>query len=66
MSASLQSELFHSRSMEEKESETDERVEQRLEWSCLANVLQKEHVVKKVILPEKRSGLCPLFPGGNL
>lgn len=66
MSASLQREQFHSLSTEKEESETDERVEQKLEWSCLVNVMQKkEHVVKKVILPEKRSGFV-LFLGGNL
>lgn len=65
MSASLQRGQFHSLSTENKESETDERVEQKLEWSCLVNVMQKEHVVKKVILPEKRSGFV-LFLGGNL
>lgn len=48
MSASLQREQFHSLSTEKEESETDERVEQKLEWSCLVNVMQKKEHVKNM------------------
>lgn len=47
MSASLQREQFHSLSTEKEESETDERVEQKLEWSCLVNVMQKKRTCSK-------------------